>query len=236
VALGALIAGLLLSGARAWVGPAGVLAAVVMTATTRRALPALVAAALLLAGCWIGNQRQEAIDRSQLRGTVGNPVAVRGYVIRRERPSAGADRLRLRVTSAALVGSPQRSVDDLVQVRLGEGAPLGPLAIGDEVRVEGWLAAPSNPPREDFDYAGYLRRAGVHAVLRARSISATGRRRGGLAGVVDSIRRRAERGVGMALDPGQAALARGMVLGEDERVPLDVVDDFKASGLAHLLA
>src|SRR5439155_1579044 len=160
------------------------------------ALPALVAVALLLAGWATGSQRRDAIDRSRLDGVIGNAVTVRGYVIRRERPSAGANRLRLHLTSVAPVGSPPRSVGDLVQVRVPVGASLPPLAIGDEVRVEGSLAAPSNPPQADFDYAGYLRRAGVHAVLRARSISATGHRRGSLAGRIDSIRRRAELGVG----------------------------------------
>ena len=65
---------------------------------------------------------------------------------------------------------------------------------------------------------------------------ATGGRRAGLAGLVDALRRRAEAGVEAGLEPGSAALARGIVLGQDELISERVSDDFKASGLAHLLA
>ena len=64
----------------------------------------------------------------------------------------------------------------------------------------------------------------------------TGRRRGGLAGLLDRMRARAERAVGAGLAPDHAALLRGMVLGQDERISAAVRDDFRASGLAHLLA
>lgn len=54
--------------------------------------------------------------------------------------------------------------------------------------------------------------------------------------MVDAVRLRAERGVGAGLPSGDGALALGMVLGEDQRVSSDVEDDFRRSGLAHLLA
>jgi competence protein ComEC len=121
-----------------------------------------------------------------------------------------------------------------VQVRAG--VALRPMAIGDEAVVAGSLEQPVRRPDASFDYAEYLRRVGVHALLYADSVRPTGRRRGGLAGVVDAMRRRAEAGVARGLDPQMAALAHGMVLGEDERISAAMTDDFKASGLAHLLA
>ena len=42
--------------------------------------------------------------------------------------------------------------------------------------------------------------------------------------------------MGAGLAPDHAALLRGMVLGQDERISAAVRDDFRASGLAHLLA
>ena len=57
-----------------------------------------------------------------------------------------------------------------------------------------------------------------------------------LAGFVDGLRRRAERAIDRALPPAPAALVRGMVLGQDERIDPLVRDDFRDSGLAHLLA
>ena len=50
------------------------------------------------------------------------------------------------------------------------------------------------------------------------------------------MRRRAEAGLERGLDPPEAALLRGMVLGEDERLSEEVREDFQRSGLAHILA
>ena len=65
---------------------------------------------------------------------------------------------------------------------------------------------------------------------------ATGARRGGLAGALDSVRRRGEAGLERGLAAPEAALLRGMVLGEDERLTEEVRDEFQRSGLAHILA
>ncbi len=87
-----------------------------------------------------------------------------------------------------------------------------------------------------FDFAGYLRRRGIAGELLLDRARATGRRRGGLAGLLDRMRARAERGVAAGMPPRDGALARGMVLGQDERIAEGVREDFRESGLAHLLA
>ena len=50
------------------------------------------------------------------------------------------------------------------------------------------------------------------------------------------MRARAEAAVAAGMAPEEAALLLGMVLGQDERIPAAVREDFRASGLAHLLA
>jgi competence protein ComEC len=50
------------------------------------------------------------------------------------------------------------------------------------------------------------------------------------------IRERAEQGLGRGMPPREAELARGFVLGEDEGVDAKTVEDFRRSGLSHLLA
>jgi competence protein ComEC len=55
-------------------------------------------------------------------------------------------------------------------------------------------------------------------------------------GAVDRARERAENAITAALPPARAALVRGMVLGQDERIDPLVREDFRDSGLAHLLA
>ena len=57
-----------------------------------------------------------------------------------------------------------------------------------------------------------------------------------MAGAVDSARRRAERAIEAGLPPDKAALLRGMVLGQDEAIDPLTRDDWRDSGLAHLLA
>ena len=50
------------------------------------------------------------------------------------------------------------------------------------------------------------------------------------------MRRRAERAVAAGLPAAEAALARGMVLGQDEEIDEATRQDWRDSGLAHLLA
>ncbi len=198
----------------------------------RRPLPCLVVALLLPAGASFGAARLAAIDRSPLRPLLGHEVTVRGHVVKRERTSFGVRRLRVRVIEVAGRGP----VRDLVQVRVPKDVPYGRPWIGDELVAAGTLELPRRRPAASFDYPSHLRRAGVHAILRARSARATDARRGGLAGAVDAIRRRAEAGVSAGLSPPLAALARGMALGADEDISERTTDEFKRSGLAHVLA
>ncbi len=50
------------------------------------------------------------------------------------------------------------------------------------------------------------------------------------------MRGRAEAALGRGMPAREAALARGFVLGEDERIDAGTVEDFRRSGLSHLLA
>lgn len=52
----------------------------------------------------------------------------------------------------------------------------------------------------------------------------------------DQIRARAEQALGEGMPAREAALARGFVLGEDERIEAATVEDFRRAGLSHLLA
>lgn len=52
----------------------------------------------------------------------------------------------------------------------------------------------------------------------------------------DEIRGRAEDGLGRGMPAREAELARGFVLGEDEGIDAETVEDFRRAGLSHLLA
>ena len=100
---------------------------------------------------------------------------------------------------------------------------------GAEVRVRGRMLALG--PADEYE-----RRRGAHAQISVDRLEPTGRRRGGMTGALDGVRRRAEQALSSALPPGSAALGRGMVLGQDDALADDVREDFRTSGLAHLLA
>ena len=108
--------------------------------------------------------------------------------------------------------------------------PVPDLPIGHQVSATGTLRDPQ--PWE----AGYLARYGIRQVLAADRLRLTGRRRAGPAALIDRIRDRAEVALESGTPEAEAALLRGFVLGEDDRIEAATVDDFKRSGLAHLLA
>jgi competence protein ComEC len=108
---------------------------------------------------------------------------------------------------------------------------------GAELVLRGRLSPLRDSRRSDgFDLAAHLRRRGIAAELYLDDAEATGRRRGGLAGLLDRMRTRAEGAVDAGLPSREAALARGMTLGQDEEIDEPLREDFRASGLAHLLA
>ena len=72
--------------------------------------------------------------------------------------------------------------------------------------------------------------------LRTDGIEPCPGRRGGLAGWIDGIRDRAEARSGRGMPDREAALARGFVLGEDDRIDPGTRRDFQRSNLTHLLA
>ena len=83
---------------------------------------------------------------------------------------------------------------------------------------------------------GACARAGSRLVLSASGSSRPASARGGVAGRVDAVRERAERALGRGMPEREAALARGFVLGQDDRIDPATREDFRRSGLAHLLA
>jgi competence protein ComEC len=174
-----------------------------------------LAAVAATAGLGVGALRVAAIDDGALRAEPGRAVEVEGAV-------ASAPRVESDGISFELHSSGGR-----VLVR-GHGS--ADLPIGSVQRVRGRIAEPE-PWR-----AGTLARHGIAVAIEAERIEPTGERRGGPAGRIDGIRERAEAGLGRGMPKREAALARGFVLGQDDRIDGATREDFRRSGLAHLLA
>ena len=189
-----------------------------------RARLALLAVALALVGWWWGSARLDALDRSVLLRDVGAGGDALAVV------TGPARRTQYEVRVAARVLRFRgRVVSETVQLELppGRAPPQGAV-----LELFGQVAEPERG--DDFDERRFLRRRGVHVLLRADEWRVVGAR-GGVGGVADRLRRALVRGLD-GLEGQRRAVLAGVVLGEDEGLNEDVRDAFRASGLYHLLA
>jgi competence protein ComEC len=200
------------------------LAAAPVPISTGRPAVALVAVAAVLGGALAAEARVTALDGGRLAALESRRISARAVLLEpvRERPAGPA------VARARLLSGP--AAGDLAVVRVRPALHPGRWPrVGAVVAVAGKVE-----PLGRYD--AYQRRRGATAALEADRLVATGTHRGGVAGALDRIRERAERGLETGLPPPDAALLRGMILGQDERLSEAVRTDFERSGLAHILA
>ncbi len=100
---------------------------------------------------------------------------------------------------------------------------------GEEIRATGRLR-----PLGERD--AWLRPRHVSRVLESRSARPTGSRRGGAAGALDAVRRRAGRALTQHLPAPEAGLLRGVTLGDEAGLPRSSLDELRAAGLGHIVA
>jgi competence protein ComEC len=205
---------------------AGALAVGGVASGPRRAV--VLAGALVLSGLWWGSVRLEALDSSLLEAEIGRAAPARVEVTGPARRSEFAVRVPVRVLRFGRVDLRERARLDLPPER---SPPQGTV-----LELVATVARPREPEDEgDFDEAGYLRRQGVHVVLRGGSYRVVGQR-GGLGGVADRLRRAVSRSLAAVPRGERRSVLAGVVLGEDEGLDDELRDRFRASGLYHLLA
>jgi competence protein ComEC len=192
----------------------------------RRAV--LLAAALLLGGLWWGSLRLDALDRSDLAALAGEAARARVEVTGPAARSEFSVRVPIRVRRFSRLFVDERS---RLELPPGRAPPQGALL---DVIAAVRLPRPAEEG-EAFDEAAYLRRQGVHAVLRADGYRIVGHR-GGPAGAADRLRSGLSRSLAPGLAGERRAVIAGIVLGEDEGLDAALREDFRASGLYHLLA
>jgi DNA invertase Pin-like site-specific DNA recombinase len=190
-------------------------------------LAAVVAVPVLL-GATVGSARLHAIDAGGGRARPGTAVAARATLLERPRRSRFGSSTVLRLETG-----PARGARVLARTR-ARGWPRGGEP-GTQIEVAGELTAPRGESSGGLDWRAHLRRQGIGTELRIDDMRPAGPTRGGLAGAIDRLRRRGERALDSGMGSEQAAVARGMVLGEDERIDPLLRDDFRRSGLAHVL-
>jgi competence protein ComEC len=230
--LAALVAGLLAAPLEPRLVALLALAAAVLAGRPALALPV---AAAVLAGALGAHARLAALDRTQLPPLFGTTVAARAVLLEQPRPvryghTAFAELRAIAPAGGGAIG-PAHPVGagERVLLRIGEQTPWPPAPTGAIVELHGRLRALG-------PFERYAAVRGAHAALTLDAAAATGAARGGLIGVVDRVRTRAERALGTGIAAPQAALLRGMTLGQDEALDARTREEFRASSLAHVLA
>ncbi len=221
-------AGVLLGGA--WwltVVVGGMLAAAAILGRLAPASPAILLAAVALAGA--GHARWQAHEAAApppvatlrgthiIEGTAREDASVRGALARIDLDVEAAD------------GTPTSG-----GLRVTMLAPTEPIRAGERVRINGKVEPP--PHLDGFDYAGYLRSRGIVATVaypQRVEVLGDGWPRWRLA--LREVRRHTVANIEAALPEPASALATGILVGERSALPSDVAADLRATGTTHLV-
>ncbi|HNA23247.1 MAG TPA: ComEC/Rec2 family competence protein [Solirubrobacterales bacterium] len=175
----------------------------------------LVTLAAAIAGLLLGGARIDAIDAGALRAPAG-ATGLSGFVDSPPSHSQGISRFDFETGEGKVLVETSSPTDGLLPGRgLEVSGELGP--------SPDWMAAD-------------LERRGIAMVLRADRLRPDGLARGGVTGLIDRLRENAFEALAVAVPEQEAALSRGFVLGDDGEVDERTTEDFRNSGLSHLLA
>ena len=204
---------------------AGVVACGAIATTGERRLW-LLCSALVLIAWWWGSARLQALDRSVLLARVDTSERARVVVTAPARRS----RFELRVPGQVRrFGRLRLRESVLLELPPGRAPPQG--AVLEAVTT---VRLP-RPAKGGFDERTFLRRHGVHVVLRADRWRIVGRR-GGLGGVADRLREGLAGSIAPGLHGDRRGIVEGVVLGDEQALSEGLRQRFRASGLYHLLA
>jgi competence protein ComEC len=104
------------------------------------------------------------------------------------------------------------------------------LGVGDRIRVEGEISTPQIG-KDGFDYGRYLATKKISALVEATSVRPVGEERGW----IGRVHRRTDVALSYGLRPREAAVVRGMVLGDRSLMPEELEKSFQRSGVTHVL-
>ncbi len=230
---GILLAGLISWSAPVWLGLALPLlaAAVIYWRRGRVGLALAACGALALGGArWAA--AQPAAGPGYLSHYVGlTGVTALGSVV--EEPAIRDTNSQLRVAVAELAADGQtQPVEGVLLVETGRFPAYG---YGDEVRLTGDLLALDSV--NDTDYAAYLVGEGIAAVMRYPGVERLDT--GGESAVrraLYAIKDRGREVIQTTLPEPHAALLTGILLGDSSGLPRQLRDDFRKTGMTHIIA
>jgi competence protein ComEC len=193
-----------------------------------RAARVAAAAAAVAVGAWgWGSVRLAGLDGSVLVSRIG--TVERALVQVDEPPRAGSFDQRARAVLLRW-GTLKPGEPVYLELPLGRSPPQGA-----DISLLGQLRAPTGPSN-GFDQATWLRRQGIHVVLRTKGPWRVVGRRGGINGFGDDVERWLAGDSARGLGGERRDVVEAIVLGRSSLVGQSLLADFRASGLYHCLA
>jgi competence protein ComEC len=207
-------------------GAAVALGSVGLAAPDSRLRSATLAAAVVAVAWGWGSLRLAQLDHSVLASRIGTAEWAVVEVEEPPRPGTFDQRMKVLVLRWGTLRTDEPA---LLELPLGRSPPQGA-----RLKVLGELRAPPGPSN-GFDEAKWLRRQGVHVVLRAQSFRVVGGR-GGVSGVGDRVGRWLAGDTTPGLTGVRRDVIEAIVLGRSSSMDQTLLADFRATGLYHCLA
>ncbi len=162
----------------------------------------------------------------------GSAVAIRGIIA--DDPDRRALKTNYIVDAELLkTGMKTMRVTGRVLVTLRVGHR--PFAYGDEVIVQGMLEEPESD--DDFRYDRYLSVKNIYSLMRDPRVETTGEQYGNaVLAAIYRFKNALEERIGQVLPEPHASLLGGLLLGSRGAMPQSLVQDFKTTGLTHIVA
>jgi competence protein ComEC len=206
---------------------AGVAGASALVVAGQRSRFAVAALAVALGGWAWGSVRLAELDRSPLVSRIGT---VERALVQVDEP-AKAGGFDQRARAVVLRWGTLRPAETVyLELPLGRAPPQGA-----DISLLAQLRAPTGP-KNGFDEATWLRRQGIHVVLRAKGPWRIVGRRGGVFGLGDRVERWLAGDSVRGLTGERRNVIEAIVLGRSSLVGPPLLADFRASGLYHCLA
>lgn len=194
------------------------------------AVVVLAAALLALVGGW-RYDRWEQRAPPDLARYVGQEVEMEGEVASEPDPGRTTASYEVEVRFVTFAGE-RRPTRGKVRVTLNQYTDYLP---GTELRVSGKLEDP--PVFPDFDYRGYLARRGVVGTMYFPKVAVTAAPdRWDVSRNLAEARLNLQHSLERSLPEPEASLGAGVVFGRDGNLPDELYDDFRTTGLAHIVA
>ncbi len=217
----------------AWVGLAGLVAAVIF----RRNPRARLALSLITIMCFGAERYQVALPDLESPEQVAyysgrGELLLTGIVTGEPAVSDQATEFRLKVEQLQTPGSDPLLVSGQVLIRSGRYSTV---AYGDRLRLEGILERPPDEPL--FSRREYLARQGVHSQMISPGITPEANNEGSpFYRAIYAIKDRARATIQRSLPDPQAALLTGILLGDDSGLSPVLAEQFRMTGMTHIIA